>query len=93
MNIILLFFSLKYKGDWDKIYDALQNKERVTIHEIQTLEKKIKKEHITYFTILDKFYPEIFKTVYMWWPEKSWRIINMELNFLISINYLEYFYK
>lgn len=64
MNTILLYFSLKYKGDWDKIYKALEKKEKISISEIQQLDKRIKKDKIQFFTILDESYPESFKGVY-----------------------------
>jgi len=64
MDIILLYFSLKYKGDWNKIYAALEKKERIEPHEIKALEKRVEKENIKYFTILDPNYPDSFKTCY-----------------------------
>lgn len=64
MDIILLYFSLKYKGDWNKIYAALEKKERIETHQIKELEKRVKKENIKYFTILDPHYPDSFKTCY-----------------------------
>ena len=64
MNIILIFFSIKYKGDWDKIYQALENKEKVTLKEITDLEEKIKSEGWDIVTIIDKDYPEPLKQAY-----------------------------
>lgn len=64
MNIILIYFSIKYKGDWDKIYKALEEKEKVTLKDIKELEEKIKNEKIKVITIIDKKYPEQLKQAY-----------------------------
>lgn len=64
MNIILIYFSIKYKGDWDKIYRALEDKEKVTLNEINELEERIKKEKWNLITIIDKDYPEQLKQAY-----------------------------
>ena len=64
MNIILIYFAIKYKGNWDDIYDALEKKERVSPEEITALEKKIREERWKFITILDKNYPENLKQAY-----------------------------
>ena len=65
MNIILIYFSIKFKGDWDKIYKALEDKEKVTLKEITELEELIKKEKWNIITIIDKEYPEPLKQSYI----------------------------
>ncbi len=67
MNIILIYFAMKYEGDWDKIYQALDQKEKVSLKEITELEEKTKtwKEHNYNFkTLLDVDYPKQFKEAY-----------------------------
>ncbi len=64
MNIILLYFVIKYEGDWDKVYEALDKKERVSLHEITDLEKKLDEDKVKYITILDNDYPKQLKAAY-----------------------------
>ena len=64
MNIILIFFTIKYKGDWDKIYKALEHKEKVSLSEINELEKRIKDNQWNIVTIIDKEYPRQLKEAY-----------------------------
>lgn len=60
---LLLYLSLKYKGEWQKIYDAIKNKE--------TVDKDVAKREIDksgfsndeYITIVDTEYPEELKTI------------------------------
>ena len=55
MEKILLYFSVKYHGDWDKIYEAIHNKETIDIVLLKKLEKKYEGKYIS---ILDDKYPE-----------------------------------
>ncbi len=64
MNIILIWFAIKYKGDWDAIYKALEEKEKISLKELQKLEKRIKEEKIQAITILDLEYPIQLKKAY-----------------------------
>lgn len=64
MNIILIYFAIKYKGDWDKIYKALEEKEKVTLEEIRNLEEKLKSSKWQIITILDMNYPNKLKEAY-----------------------------
>lgn len=61
MKEILLYFALKYKGDWNKIYEALERKERVELDELERASKGLKSSFIT---ILDKDYPKRLKAIY-----------------------------
>jgi DNA processing protein len=58
---ILTFLALKYEGDWNKIYEAIKNKElvdSVTLKEtIRTLKSKV-------CLIIDEDYPEALKKSY-----------------------------
>ncbi len=64
MNIILLYFTIKYEGDWDLIYSALEKKEIVSPEEIKLLENKIKEKKWNFKTILDNDYPKQLKEAY-----------------------------
>ena len=58
---ILAFLALKYKGDWEKIYDAIKTKETVHLSEASSI---LEKNSDKYITILDEDYPPIFKQIY-----------------------------
>ena len=60
MNQTLLYFALKYDGEFIPIYDALKNKQPVNYEEYQRLTKNIMYSHIT---ILDHRYPDFLKKV------------------------------
>ncbi len=62
MKKVILHFSLKYKGNWEKIYDAIKAKEDVTIEQVQSLRDKYNDNFIS---IIDDEYPENFKSIYM----------------------------
>lgn len=64
MNVILIYFAIKYKGDWDLIYKALDTKEKVSLKDISELEEKIKKEQWGIITLLDLDYPRKLKEAY-----------------------------
>lgn len=55
---ILLALSLKYNGDWDKIYEALQGKEEVDV------EKLTGGFTTPYITVLDEEYPSSLKQTF-----------------------------
>ncbi|ARU91980.1 DNA processing/uptake protein [Spiroplasma clarkii] len=54
-----MYLTLKYEGQWDDIYQALLNKERVTVSE---LHRAITKVTCNYITILSPYYPNCFKS-------------------------------
>lgn len=58
---ILLYFTLKYGGDWDKIYAAIYNKEDIDYEDAEKVLDECPNEYIT---MLDKEYPEILKHTY-----------------------------
>lgn len=64
MNIILVYFAIKYKGDWDAIYKALENKEKVSHDDIKALEEKLETEKWKFITIVDGNYPDKLKQAY-----------------------------
>jgi len=61
MREILLFFSLKYDGDWEKIKDALARKEIVNEDEGKELVSKVKCNTLTF---IDSNYPDCLKQAY-----------------------------
>lgn len=60
MEEILLYFSLKYEGDFHKILMALEKKEKVDEKEKEELMKTV---HSRYTTIISKDYPEALKEI------------------------------
>lgn len=60
MEEIILYFSLKYQGDFNKIYKALETKEKVDETLKEELFKKLKSN---YTTIVSKGYPERLKHI------------------------------
>ena len=60
MDEVLLYFSLKYAGDFDQIYQALERKEQVN----EDLKKELFKDVCSkYTTIISKDYPEALKEI------------------------------
>ena len=60
MEELVLYFSLKYKGDFQKIYQALMNKEKVD----ESLRCELKKQlHCSYTTLFSHDYPESLKQI------------------------------
>ncbi|WP_157755768.1 hypothetical protein [Mesoplasma lactucae] len=58
MDKVLLHFALKYDGEWEKIYDALDRKEKISAKDLETVETKI---NCKYMTILNPLYPNNLK--------------------------------
>lgn len=58
---VLIFLAVKHHGDWDEIFNAIQNREFGTPEEIQSVIKNIKSKVLT---ILDDNYPEHLKGLY-----------------------------
>lgn len=63
MSKVINYFTYKYNGDWDYIYDAIQNKEKIDLNDLEKFDK-IDNE-VKYISIIDENYPENFKTIYM----------------------------
>ncbi len=60
MREILLYFALKYEGDFKKIYRALEHHEKV---EPETKKKLISKVKSNFVTIIDENYPQKLKNI------------------------------
>lgn len=58
MRDILICFAVKYKGNFQKIYDALKRKEKVTLDDIH---KNKSVSDLGVVTIIDNNYPEELK--------------------------------
>ena len=58
---ILLYLTLKYDNDWNKIYKAISNKEDIDYEDAEKVVDECPNEYIT---ILDKEYPDILKHTY-----------------------------
>lgn len=58
---ILLYLTLKYKGDWDKIYNAIENKEDIDYEDAERVLDEYPGEYIT---MVDKEYPALLKQCY-----------------------------
>ena len=60
MNEILAHFAIKYNGDWNAIYGAICNKEKVSVEDVKTSLGRYNK----FITILDDAYPSHLKREY-----------------------------
>jgi len=58
---ILLYLTLKYGNDWDKIYQAIRSREDIDYEDAEKVVDECPNEYIT---ILDEEYPEILKHTY-----------------------------
>lgn len=54
----LLYYALKYNGDFDKIYEAIKNTEQIDYQEFNELRKNLK---YNYICATDEKYPEFLK--------------------------------
>ena len=60
MNDVLLYFAMKYEGDFKKMFVALKTKEIVDIQKLREYKKQIKHKYVT---LIDDKYPDYFKTI------------------------------
>jgi DNA processing protein len=58
---ILIYLAIKYSGDWSLIYQAIKNKEKVDLEDVEIVCKKYQNSVIT---IMDKDYPLKLKNIY-----------------------------
>lgn len=63
MKYILIYLSLKYQGDFDKIYQAIKNKEKVSDKKINETINLIRAKKILALTIVDSNYPKELKLI------------------------------
>ena len=57
---IILYFAIKYNGNYKKIYEAIKNKEQVYSSDLNDIESKIKSKYIT---IVNPLYPNSLKQI------------------------------
>lgn len=58
---ILLYLTLKYENNWDKIYEILKSKSDIDMDEAERVVDEYCGEFVT---ILDKEYPDLLKHTY-----------------------------
>lgn len=63
MDLILIYFAIKYKGYFHEIYQAIKNKEYVSIEDLEKVKTKIDNQEIQAITIIDDDYPESLKLI------------------------------
>ena len=63
MDLILIYFAIKYKGYFHDIYNAIKNKEFVPIEELENIKQKVESQEIKAITIVDEDYPEPLKSI------------------------------
>ncbi|CRX37294.1 / / DNA protecting protein DprA / 168017:168778 Forward [Candidatus Hepatoplasma crinochetorum] len=61
MREILLYFSVKYNGNWDEIYSALKEKESINYSLYKQILNRYKNKN--YITIIDNNYPKNLKKI------------------------------
>lgn len=60
MDDVLLYFSIKYEGDFKKMFVALKTKETFDSQKLREYKKQIKHKYVT---LIDDKYPDYFKTI------------------------------
>lgn len=58
MKDAILYYAVKYFGDWERIYDALKNQEDINFEQVEKLKKEYEGKYITLY---DSDYPSILK--------------------------------
>jgi DNA processing protein len=59
----MIYLAAKYNGDWNKIYEAIKNKEYVDQNEVLSTVKEVE-SNVNCLTIIDEDYPDEFKQIY-----------------------------
>lgn len=60
MEEVLLYFVMKYDGDFKKMFEALQIKEKTDPQKLEEYKKDVRHKYVT---LVSHHYPEYFKTV------------------------------
>ena len=58
---IIAYLAVKYRGQWEDIYDAIRRKEQLEEEDVKEVVSNIKSN---YLTIIDDQYPECLKRIY-----------------------------
>lgn len=61
MEKILVYFAIKYEGDWDRIYKAINMKEKVDSDEMESM---LENHNEKYITLISDNYPSKLKNIY-----------------------------
>ncbi|TPR54340.1 DNA-processing protein DprA [Metamycoplasma neophronis] len=64
MNEFLIYFTQKYKGDWDTVYRAIKKLEKVEEKEFDQIKQIEEVKNKKYITLLDENYPKGFNNLY-----------------------------
>ncbi len=60
MRDIILYFAHKYFGDWERIYDALEEQEEIDFDLLEEVKEQYEGQHVT---VLDDDYPKELKLI------------------------------
>ena len=63
MNIVLIYFAIKYKGYFHDIYNAIKKKEFIQMEELEKIGEDLSSGKIKAITIIDEDYPEPLKQI------------------------------
>lgn len=63
MDLVILYFSDKYKGYFHDIYNAIKKKEYIQLEELEKIKLKKKTKEIEAITIIDDDYPDSLKSI------------------------------
>lgn len=85
MRNVLTYFSIKYKGDWEKVYKAIDEKERINKSDVDNFVSNVNENKIT---LLDDDYPNglkyIYKPPFVLFYKGNKKLINNK-HFLLSL--------
>ena len=63
MNLVLIYFAIKYKGYFHDIYNAIKKKEFIQMEELEKIGEDLSTGKIKAITIIDEDYPEPLKQI------------------------------
>ena len=63
MNLVLIYFAIKYKGYFHDIYNAIKKKEFIQMEELEKIGEDLSSGKIKAITIIDEDYPEPLKQI------------------------------
>ena len=88
MNVILVYFTLKYKGNWESVYKALETKEKVSLDAIKNIESWISKSTWKVISILDDEYPDKLKKShkppFVFWIKGDYKLLKNKLTCVLG---------
>lgn len=64
MKDIIIYFDIKNKGDWDKVYRDIAMKKKVDLADVEKVVSKERKKY-NIITLLDSKYPAKYKKDYI----------------------------